>query len=227
MTQIMSRLHLPQMTAAYGMTETSPISTQTYLDDPVYRRTATVGAVHPHVEICVLDPDGRVVPRGTDGELCVRGYSVMRGYWNDDQATRAAIDSAGWMHTGDLSRMGSDGYVPIIGRIKDMIIRGGENIYPKEIEDLLARHPAIETAQIVGIPHAEHGEEVMAWVKPRPAQQISGHEIREFCAGKIAHFKVPKHIHVMAPDEEFPMTATGKIKKNVLKERAALVVPAT
>jgi fatty-acyl-CoA synthase len=225
MTRIARDLHLPQMTAAYGMTETSPMSTQTFVDDPVYRRTATVGAVHPHIEVAIVETDtGLPAPCESEGELWVRGYSVMRGYWNDPQATAEVIDHAGWMHTGDLARMDRDGYVAIIGRIKDMIIRGGENIYPKEIEDLIGLHPDVESVQVIGVPHASYGEEVMAWVKLRAGAAVDAEQIREHCNGKIAHFKIPKHVHFLGTGDEFPLTVTGKVKKDVLKERASTVL---
>ncbi len=225
MSRIISGLHLPEMTAAYGMTETSPISTQTLVDDSVYRRTATVGAAHPQVEVAVVNPEtGRPVERGADGELWVRGYSVMRGYWKDPEATAAAIDAAGWMHTGDLARMDEDGYVAVIGRIKDMIIRGGENIYPKEIEDLLDQHPDIASAQVVGVPHERYGEEVMAWIRLQSGASLDAEAVRQFCAERLAHYKSPRYVQFLAADEDFPMTVTGKIKKILLRDRAVAVL---
>src|SRR5437016_3378095 len=176
------------------MNETSPVSTQSANDDPLDKRVTTDGRVHPHVEIKIIDPEtGRIVPRGTAGELCTRGYSVMLGYWNNEAATRASIDSAGWMHSGDLATMDADGYVNIVGRIKDMIIRGGENIFPREIEEFLHTHPAVSEAQVIGVPSEKYGEEVMAWVKVRSGAALSEIELASFCAGKIAKYKVPRY----------------------------------
>jgi fatty-acyl-CoA synthase len=198
------------------MTETSPVSTQTRADDETELRVSTVGRVHPHVEIKIIDPDtGLVVPRGEPGELCTRGYSVMLGYWDDAEQTRAAIDAARWMHTGDLARMDAAGYVNIAGRIKDMVIRGGENIYPREVEEFLYTHPLIEDVQVVGVPDAKYGEELCAWVKLRPGAELSLEELREYCTGKIAHFKIPRYLRVTG---EFPMTVTGKVQKFIMRE---------
>src|SRR6185295_10658574 len=191
MKSVVSRMHMPGVTICYGMTETSPVSTQSATDDSLEKRVGTVGRVHPHVEVKIVDPEtGAVVPRGASGELCTRGYSVMLGYWNDEAATRAAIDAAGWMHTGDLATMDDEGYVNIVGRIKDMIIRGGENVYPREIEEFLYSHPAVSEAQVVGVPSAKYGEEVMAWVRPRPGAAVTEEELAGWCAGKIATYKV-------------------------------------
>src|SRR5579864_3972161 len=193
MRKVQSQMHMPEMTIAYGMTETSPVSTQSATDDPLDKRVSTVGRIHPHVEIKIVDPaTGGIVSRGQTGELCTRGYSVMLGYWNNPEATRLAIDEARWMHTGDLATLDEEGYVNIVGRIKDMIIRGGENIYPREIEEFLYAHPAVSDVQVIGVPSERYGEEIMAWVKLRPGAQASGDELRAFCQGKIASFKIPR-----------------------------------
>jgi fatty-acyl-CoA synthase len=207
-----------EVTICYGMTETSPVSTQSALDDPLDKRVCTVGRVHPHVEVKIVDPaTGLTAPRHTSGELCTRGYSVMLGYWQDEEATRAAIDPAKWMHTGDLATMDELGYVNIVGRIKDMIIRGGENVYPREIEEFLYTHPAIVDVQVIGVPDERYGEEIMAWVRVAEGQALTTEELRAFCQGRIAHFKVPRYVHVV---EEFPMTVTGKIQKFKMRESA-------
>ncbi len=218
MKRVISDMHMDQVTIAYGMTETSPVSTQTGADDDVEHRVSTVGRVHPHVEVKIIDPkSGQTLRRGERGELCTRGYSVMIGYWNDPDRTAEAIDDAGWMHTGDLAVMDEDGYVNIVGRIKDMIIRGGENVYPREIEEYLYTHPDIVDAQVIGIPDARLGEQVMAWVMRRPGSDLSAEDVKEFCRGKIAHFKVPAEVAFV---DEYPMTVTGKIQKFRLKEMA-------
>jgi fatty-acyl-CoA synthase len=218
MKQVVSRMHMDEVTIAYGMTETSPVSTQTVPEDSLEHRVSTVGRVHPHVEIKIVDPEtGRVVERGTPGELCTRGYSVMTGYWNDDERTAEAIDGAGWMHTGDLATMDADGYVNIVGRIKDMIIRGGENIYPREIEEFLYTHPDVSDVQVIGVPDVKYGEELMAWVKVRPGASLTEDGLKEFCTGRIAHYKVPRYIKFT---DEFPMTVTGKIQKFKMREQA-------
>ena len=218
MKKVIDLMGMAEVTIAYGMTETSPVSTQTLPDDDVEHRTATVGAVHPHVEIRVADPDtGRTLPRGETGEFQTRGYSVMLGYWDDPERTAEAIDSARWMHTGDQAVMDGDGYVRIVGRIKDMIIRGGENVYPREIEEFLHGHPDIADVQVVGVPDERFGEEICAWVLPREGTAIDPEEIREFCRGKIAHYKVPRYVR---PIDEFPMTVTGKVRKVELRDRA-------
>jgi len=216
MRRCMAQMHLSEITIAYGMTETSPVSTQTTTDDPVARRTSTVGRVHPHVEVKIIDAEGRIVPRGLSGELCTRGYSVMLGYWDDDERTAQAIDAARWMHTGDLATMDDEGYVNIVGRIKDMVIRGGENIYPREVEEFLYRHPKIQDVQVFGIPDARFGEELCAWVKVRAGETLTADEVREFCRDQIAHYKVPRHIRFV---DEFPMTVTGKMQKFIMRER--------
>jgi fatty-acyl-CoA synthase len=200
------------------MTETSPVSTQTSADDPLDKRVGTVGRVHPHVEIKVVDPlDGRVVERGETGELCTRGYSVMLGYWDDAERTAEAIDRGRWMHTGDLAVIDDEGYLRIVGRSKDMVIRGGENVYPREIEEFLYTHPDVADVQVVGVPDARYGEELMAWIVPRAGAELDREAIAEFCQGKIAHFKIPRYVQTL---DEFPMTVTGKVQKFKLRERA-------
>ena len=216
MKKVQADMHMDEVTICYGMTETSPVSFQTGTDDPVDKRVATVGKVHPHVEVKVIDPDsGRVVPRGTPGELCTRGYLVMLGYWDNQEATGQAIDQAGWMHTGDLATLDADGYANIVGRIKDMVIRGGENVYPREVEEFLYQHPAIGDVQVVGVPDLRYGEELCAWVRLREGQQVSGEELREWCRHKIASFKIPRYWRFV---EEFPMTVTGKVQKFKMRE---------
>jgi fatty-acyl-CoA synthase len=218
MKKVQTAMHIPEMTIAYGMTETSPVSTQCATDDPLEKRVGTVGRVHPHVEIKIVDPaTGAVVPRDTAGELCSRGYIVMLGYWNNEEATRQAIDRGRWMHTGDLATMDADGYVNIVGRIKDMIIRGGENIYPREVEEFLYRHPDIADVQVIGVPSERYGEEVMAWVKVREGVKPTGDELAAWCKGKIATFKIPRHWKFV---DAFPMTVTGKVQKFKMREVA-------
>ena len=218
MKKVQTIMHIPEMTIAYGMTETSPVSTQCATDDPLEKRVSTVGRVHPHVEIEIIDPStGAVVPRGTPGELCSRGYMVMLGYWNNDEATRHAIDPARWMHTGDLATIDEEGYINIVGRIKDMIIRGGENIYPREVEEFLYGHPMIADVQVIGVPSEKYGEEVMAWVKIREGSTVSGDELVAWCKGKIASYKIPRHWKFV---DAFPMTVTGKIQKFKMRETA-------
>ena len=204
-----------EVTIAYGQTETSPVSTQTSCDDPLERRVGTVGRVHPHVEIKIIDTDGRVVQPGSSGELCTRGYSVMLGYWGDEEKTAEAIDRAGWMHTGDLATLDEDGYCNIVGRIKDMVIRGGENVYPREVEEFLFRHPKIEAVQVVGVPDVKFGEELCAWVKLKPGAAASAEEIQTFCKSQIAHYKIPRYIKFV---DAFPMTVTGKVQKFLMRE---------
>lgn len=216
MKRVQAEMNMNEVTIAYGMTETSPVSLQSATDDPLERRVSTVGRVQPHVEIKVVDTDGRVVPRGVTGELCTRGYSVMLGYWNDEEKTREAVDAAGWMHTGDLAVMDEQGYVNIVGRLKDMVIRGGENIYPREIEEFLYSHPHIQDVQVIGVPDEKYGEELCAWVKVREGQVITADEVRAFCKGQIAHYKVPRHIRFV---DEFPMTITGKIQKYIMRQQ--------
>jgi fatty-acyl-CoA synthase len=218
MKKVQTAMHIPEMTIAYGMTETSPVSTQSTTDDPLERRVSTVGRVHPHAEIKIVDPaTGAVVPRGTTGELCSRGYMVMLGYWNNEEATRQAIDSARWMHTGDLATIDDEGYVNIVGRIKDMIIRGGENIYPREVEEFLYSHPDVSDVQVIGVPSEKYGEEVMAWVKPREGATPNGEQLALWCKGKIASFKIPRHWKFV---DAFPMTVTGKIQKYKMRDVA-------
>jgi fatty-acyl-CoA synthase len=218
MKKVQSVMHMPEVTICYGMTETSPVSTQSLLDDPLDKRVSTVGRVHPHVEIKIIDPEsGRIVPHGTPGELCTRGYSVMLGYWNNDAATRDAIDDAGWMHTGDLATMDAEGYVNIVGRIKDMIIRGGENVYPREIEEYLLTHPDVVDAQVIGVPSEKYGEEVMAWVRVRPNAEVTADALERFCSGRIAKYKVPAYWRFV---DTFPMTVTGKVQKYRMREMA-------
>jgi fatty-acyl-CoA synthase len=216
MKKVQADLHMDQVTICYGMTETSPVSFQTAPDDPVDKRVATVGRIHPHVEAKVVDPeDGRVVARGTPGELCTRGYVVMLGYWDDEAATAGAIDRAGWMHTGDLATLDGDGYANVVGRIKDMVIRGGENIYPREVEEFLYQHPAVADVQVVGVPDPRYGEELCAWVRLKEGQQATGEELRAWCRGQIATFKVPRYWKFV---DSFPMTVTGKVQKFKMRE---------
>ena len=219
MKRCISDMHMSEVSIAYGMTETSPVSTQTRVDDDVERRVSTVGRVHPHVEVKVVDPaTGLTVPRGEPGELCTRGYSVMLGYWEEPEKTAEAIDAARWMHTGDLAVMGEDGYLNIVGRIKDMVIRGGENVYPREIEEYLYTHPDIADVQVVGVPDVKYGEELCAWVRMREgAAPLTVEQVRAFCTGKLAHYKIPRYVHVV---DEFPMTVTGKIRKVEMRERS-------
>src|SRR3954465_767062 len=223
MKQVVSSMHMDEVTICYGMTETSPVSTQTAPDDTVDKRVGTVGRVHPHVEVKIVDPaTGGVVPRGEPGELLTRGYSVMLGYWNDPERTAEAIDSARWMHTGDLATMDDEGYVNIVGRIKDMVIRGGENVYPREVEEFLYTHPDVVDAQVIGGPDEKYGEELMAWVRLRPgAEAMTIESLRAFCAGKLAHYKIPRYVHVV---EEFPMTVTGKVRKVEMREQAVEIL---
>ncbi|MCZ8105814.1 MAG: AMP-binding protein [Burkholderiaceae bacterium] len=216
MKRVQSLMHMREVTIAYGMTETSPVSTQSSTDDPLEKRVATVGRVQPHIEIKIVDANGRVVPRGVTGEFCTRGYSVMRGYWNDPEKTAEAIDAGGWMHTGDLATMDAEGYVNIVGRLKDMVIRGGENIYPREVEEFLYRHPKVQDVQVIGVPDLKYGEELCAWIKLREGQSCTPDEIREFCKGQIAHYKVPRHIRFV---DAFPMTITGKVQKFVMRKQ--------
>jgi fatty-acyl-CoA synthase len=218
MKRCVSEMHMEEVTICYGMTETSPVSTQTADDDPLEKRVGTVGRVHPHVEIKVVSPEtGAIVARGEPGELCTRGYSVMLGYWDEPEKTADAIDRARWMHTGDLAVMDDDGYLKIVGRIKDMVIRGGENVYPREIEEFLMAHPDIADVQVVGVPDARFGEELLACVVTRGGAELDQETVAEFCRGKIAHYKVPRYVQVVS---EFPMTVTGKVQKFKLREQA-------
>ncbi|MFC5747299.1 AMP-binding protein [Actinomadura rugatobispora] len=219
MKQVIERMGMAEVAICYGMTETSPVSTQTRADDSLDRRVSTVGTVHPHLEVKIVDPVTRAtVPRGTPGELCTRGYSVMLGYWEEPDRTAEAIDAARWMHTGDLAVMDAEGYVNITGRIKDMVIRGGENVYPREVEEFLYTHPDIVDAQVIGVPDEKYGEELMAWVRLRPgAGPLTAEALREFCSGRLAHYKIPRYVH---PVDEFPMTVTGKVRKVQMREEA-------
>lgn len=218
MEQVIGKMNMQQVTICYGMTETSPVSTQTFADDPIDKRVSTVGRVHPHIEIKIIDPKtGKIVPRGERGELCTRGYSVMLGYWNDEEATKKVMDENGWMHTGDVAVMDDEGFVAIVGRIKDIIIRGGENISPKEIEDFLIKHEGIIDVQVIGVPSEKYGEEVMAWVKRKAGFENTEEELLRYCKGRIATFKIPKYWKFV---EDFPMTVTGKIRKVEMREIA-------
>ena len=216
MKRVVADMHMNEVTIAYGMTETSPVSFQSRTDDPIERRVSTVGTIHPHVEVKVVAEDGRVVPRGERGELLTRGYNVMHGYWDDVEKTQQAVDPQGWMHTGDLAVIDAEGYCNIVGRVKDLIIRGGENISPREIEEFLYRHRKVQDVQVFGIPDARYGEVVCAWIRQKSAEPCTAEEIREFCREQIAHFKVPQHIRFV---DEFPMTVTGKIQKFIMRER--------
>ncbi|MFS3127691.1 AMP-binding protein [Nocardioides sp. Bht2] len=220
MKRCVEEMHMREVSIAYGMTETSPVSCQTRADDDLERRTATIGRAAPHVEIKIVDPvTGATLPRGETGEFCTRGYSVMLGYWNDAEKTAEAIDADGWMHTGDLAVMRADGYCNIVGRIKDMVIRGGENIYPREIEEFLYTHPDIEDVQVIGVPDERYGEELCAWIKVKDgARPLDADAVRAFAAGRLAHFKIPRYVLIV---EEFPMTVTGKIRKVEMRERSA------
>jgi fatty-acyl-CoA synthase len=214
MRRAMELMNLRGITICYGMTETSPVSFQTSLDDDVERRFSTVGRVHPHLECKVIDAEGRIVPRGVRGELCTRGYSVMLGYWGDAERTAQAIDAAGWMRTGDLAVIDEAGYAAIVGRIKDLVIRGGENISPREVEDFLYRHPAISDVQVFGVADAKFGEELAAWVKLRQGATLSVEALHDFCRGQIAHYKIPRYVKFV---EAFPMTVTGKMQKYLMR----------
>ena len=216
MKRVIDQMHMREVTIAYGMTETSPVSTQSGVEDSIELRVSTVGRVQPHVEIKIIDADGNTVPRGVTGEFCTRGYSIMRGYWGDVAKTAEAVDSDGWMHTGDLATMDEDGYCNIVGRIKDMVIRGGENVYPREIEEFLYRHPKIKDVQVVGLPDKKFGEELCAWIVPREGETLTEDEVRDFCKGQIAHYKVPRYIKFV---DGFPMTVTGKIQKFLIRDQ--------
>jgi fatty-acyl-CoA synthase len=219
-TEVMKRctekMHMQEITIAYGMTETSPVSFQSSVDDPIERRVSTVGRIQHHLEVKIVDSAGRIVPPGTPGELLTRGYSVMRGYWADEVRTREAIDEAGWMHTGDLATLDAEGYCNIVGRIKDMVIRGGENIYPREVEEFLYTHPKISEVQVFGVPDAKYGEQLCAWIRLHQGAALSEEEIVAFCRGQIAHYKIPRHIRFV---DAFPMTVTGKVQKYLMRQR--------
>jgi fatty-acyl-CoA synthase len=219
MNQVIDRMHMAGVAICYGMTETAPVSTQTRSDDSVLHRTTTVGKVGPHLEVKIIDADsGEVVPRGVAGEVCTRGYSVMAGYWNQPEKTAEAIDADGWMHTGDVGVMDEGGYIAITGRMKDMVIRGGENIYPREIEEFLYTHPDILDVQVIGVPDAHYGEELMAWIRLRAGVSgLTADDVRRFCSGKLAHYKIPRYVHIV---DEFPMTVTGKVRKVEMREQA-------
>jgi fatty-acyl-CoA synthase len=223
MKQVIERMSMTEVSICYGMTETSPVSTQTRTDDSLDRRVSTVGRAGPHLEVKVIEPEtGRTVPRGMPGELCTRGYSVLLGYWEQPDKTAEAVDAAHWMHTGDLAVMDEDGYLAITGRIKDMVIRGGENVYPREIEEFLYTHPDVLDAQVIGVPDEKYGEELMAWVRLRPgAAVLTAASVREFCGGHLAHYKIPRYVHIV---DEFPMTVTGKVRKVEMRERAAEIL---
>ncbi len=218
MRRCIDQMHMTEVTICYGMTETSPVSAQTAVDDPLHKRVGTVGRTHPHVEVKIINPvDGKIVARGEPGELCTRGYSVMRGYWNEPDKTADAIDAARWMHTGDLATLDDEGYLNIVGRIKDMIIRGGENVYPREIEEFLYTHPDIIDVQVIGVPDARYGEEIMAWVTLRAGASLDADAVRAFCRERIAYFKIPRYVHIT---DSFPMTITGKIQKFLMREQS-------
>lgn len=219
MKRCIADMHMAEVAIAYGMTETSPVSCQTLIDDDLERRTASIGRAHPNVEIKIVDPDtGETVPRGEPGEFCTRGYSVMLGYWEEPEKTAEAIDSDGWMHTGDLAVMREDGYCNVVGRIKDMIIRGGENVYPREIEEFLYTHPDIEDAQVIGVPDAKYGEEICAWIRMRAGRvPLDARALREFASNRLAHYKIPRYVHIV---DEFPMTVTGKVRKVQMREES-------
>ena len=222
MKRVVAEMHMTEVTIMYGMTETSPVSTMTRRSDDLERRVSTVGTVMPHVEVQIVDPvTRRTLPRGTPGELCTRGYSVMLGYWDAPDQTADAIDTAGWMHTGDLATMDDDGYVAVVGRIKDMVIRGGENIYPREVEEYLYSHPAVDDVQVIGVPDERYGEELMAWIRLAPHASLTIDELRAFCEGRLAHYKIPRHLHIT---DEFPMTVTGKVRKVEMRERAVEIL---
>ncbi len=218
MKRVMGEMHMSEVTIAYGMTETSPVSCQTRPDDDTERRVSTVGRVHPHVEVKIVNPEtGLVLPRGEPGEMCTRGYCVMLGYWDEPERTAEAIDAGRWMHTGDLAVMDAAGYLNIVGRIKDMVIRGGENVYPREVEEYLYAHPAIEDVQVIGVPDEKYGEELCAWVKLRPGAALTAEEVRGYCQGKIAHYKIPRYVRFT---DAFPMTVTGKVQKYKMREES-------
>ena len=219
MKRCVAEMNMSEVAIAYGMTETSPVSCQTLLDDDLERRTASVGRAHPHVEIKIVEPEtGEIVERGQTGEFCTRGYSVMAGYWRDEAATREAIDADGWMHSGDLAVMRDDGYCTVVGRLKDMVIRGGENIYPREIEEFLITHPDIDDAHVIGVPDARHGEEVCVWIRMKPGRvALDADTLRAFATGKLSHYKIPRYVHIV---DEFPMTVTGKVRKVDMREQS-------
>jgi fatty-acyl-CoA synthase len=216
MHRVVTEMHMPEVTICYGMTETSPVSFQTGPEDPLERRVSTVGRVHPHVQVKIIDAQGRITPRGTPGELLTRGYSVMRGYWADPERTREVVDEAGWMRTGDLAVIDEAGFCNIVGRVKDIIIRGGENISPREIEEFLYRHPAVLDVAVVGVPDPKYGEAVCACIRLRPGQAATEDDIKSYCSGQIAHYKVPRYVRFV---DAFPLTVSGKVQKYLIRER--------
>jgi len=216
MRRVVDAMHMREVTICYGMTETSPVSFQTTPDDSLEHRVSTVGRIHPHVEVKIVDERGNVVPPGVPGELCTRGYSVMLGYWDEPARTAEAVDAAGWMHTGDLATLDADGYCNIVGRIKDMVIRGGENVYPREIEEFLYRHPKIQDVQVIGVPDHKYGEEICAWIVPRPGTTLTAEDVRAFCDGQIARYKIPRYVKLV---DGFPLTVTGKVQKFLMREQ--------
>jgi fatty-acyl-CoA synthase len=218
MKEVIARMHMHEVTIAYGMTETSPVSFQTGRADPLEERVSTVGRVQPHLEVKIVDAAGNTVPRGEPGELCTRGYSVMLGYWADPEKTAEAVDGEGWMHTGDLATLDEQGYCRITGRSKDMVIRGGENVYPREVEEYLLTHPAVVDVQVIGVPDERYGEEVCAWVVLRTGEETTAEALREYCRGRIAHYKVPRYVRLV---EGFPMTVTGKVQKYLMRQETA------
>jgi fatty-acyl-CoA synthase len=215
MKRVVSKMHMREVTIAYGMTETSPVSFQSAVDDPLERRVSTVGRVHPHVEVKIVGDDGATLPPGERGELCTRGYSVMQGYWADPERSAEAIDADGWMHTGDLAVIDAEGYCNIVGRVKDMVIRGGENVYPREVEEFLYRHPKVREVQVFGVPDERYGEEISAWIVLQAGETASEDEIRAFCKDQIAHYKVPRYVRFKT---ELPMTVTGKPQKFLMRD---------
>ena len=215
MNRVVDQMHMPEVTIAYGMTETSPVSFQSSVDDPLERRVSTVGRIQPHLQVKIIDPSGAIVPRGSSGELCTRGYSVMRGYWGDPARTAEVLDADGWMHTGDLGVIDAEGYCNIVGRIKDMVIRGGENVYPREVEEFLFKHPKIQAVACFGVPDPRFGEELCAWIQLRGGVSADPAEFKQYCQGQIAHYKIPKYIEFV---DEFPMTVTGKIQKFIMRD---------
>ena len=216
MRKVIDRMNMREVTIAYGMTETSPVSFQSAVNDPLERRVSTVGRIQPHLEVKIVDAEGRIVPRGQSGELCTRGYSVMLGYWGDKEKSADVVDAAGWMHTGDLATLDAEGYCNIVGRIKDMVIRGGENLYPREIEEFLFSHPKIQDVQVFGVADQKYGEELCAWIRLREGETMSEDDVRDFCRGQIAHQKIPRYVEFV---DEFPMTVTGKVQKFIMRQR--------
>ena len=215
MKRVNNEMNMREVTIGYGMTETSPCSFQSAVDDPLERRVSTVGRIHPHVEVKIVDLEGRILPRGERGELCTRGYSIMLGYWDEAEKTAEVLDRNGWMHTGDIAVIDNEGYCNIVGRIKDLVIRGGENLYPREIEEFLYRHPKIQDVQVFGVADDRYGEELCAWVRIRAGETLTADEVRAFCQGQIAHNKIPRYVEFV---EEFPMTVTGKIQKFIMRD---------